>query len=263
MKRIRITVIRKACYRDLMERYENPLEHPCDLSEGQCFECDGLSRPEGLCESAWQSLSPFVMALAHGATGLYDGWMKNPASAMLSCNDGFRPVSFLVEALDEPTPDGQAPGKQTPDGGEPAARKEPADPTPDGGEPAARKEPADPTPGSGEPAARKEPADPTPGSGEPAARKEPADPTPGNEMPAGKEPDRPETRPGNSSETLRSNASPTDAAPSASDAARHRGRTAAATPATPATAATSASPAAVPAAAPANPETRPHEKTES
>lgn len=209
MKRIRITVIRKACYRDLMERYENPLEHPCDLSEGQCFECDGGSRPEGLCESAWQSLSPFVMALAHGATGLYDGWMKNPASAMLSCNDGFRPVSFLVEALDEPTPDGQAPGKQTP------------------------------------------------GSGEPAARKEPADPTPGNEMPAGKEPDRPETRPGNRSETLRSNASPTDAAPSASDAARHRGRPAAATPAT------SATPAAVPAAAPANPETRPHEKTES
>ena len=221
MKRIRITVIRKACYRDLMERYENPLDHPCDLSEGQCFECDGLSRPEGLCESAWQSLSPFVMALAHGATGLYDGWMKNPASAMLSCNDGFRPVSFLVEALDEPTPDGQAPGKQTPDGGEPAARKEPADPTPDGGEP--------------------------------AARKEPADPTPENEMPAGKEPDRPETRPGNRSETLRSNASPTDAAPSASDAARHRGKTSAATPAT---AATSASPAA----APANPETRPHEK---
>ena len=212
MKRIRITVIRKACYRDLMERYENPLEHPCDLSEGQCFECDGLSRPEGLCESAWQSLSPFVMALAHGATGLYDGWMKNPASAMLSCNDGFRPVSFLVEALDDPTPDGQAPGKQTPDGGEPAARKEPADPTP--------------------------------GSGEPA----------------GKEPDRPETRPGNRSETLRSNASPTDAAPSASDAARHRGKPSAATPAT---AATSASPAAVPAAAPANPETRPHEKTES
>lgn len=212
MKRIRITVIRKACYRDLMERYENPLEHPCDLSEGQCFECDGLSRPEGLCESAWQSLSPFVMALAHGATGLYDGWMKNPASAMLSCNDGFRPVSFLVEALDEPTPDGQAPGKQTP------------------------------------------------GSGKPAARKEPADPTPGNEMPAGKEPDRPETRPGNRSETLRSNASPTDAAPSASDAARHRGKTSAATAATPAT---SATPAAVPAAAPASPETRPHEKTES
>ena len=32
--------------------------------------------------------------------------MKNPASAMLSCNDGFRPVSFLVEALDETAADG-------------------------------------------------------------------------------------------------------------------------------------------------------------
>ena len=190
MKRIRITVIRKACYRDLMERYENPLDHPCDLSEGQCFECDGLSRPEGLCESAWQSLSPFVMALAHGATGLYDGWMKNPASAMLSCNDGFRPVSFLVEALDEPTPDGQAPGKQTPDGGEPAARKEPADPTPDGGEPAARKEPADPTPGSGEPAARKEPADPTPG---PATAPKPSAATPPQRTPPLRLPTPPDT----------------------------------------------------------------------
>ena len=27
--------------------------------------------------------------------------MKNPRSAMLSCNDGFRPVSFYIEALDE------------------------------------------------------------------------------------------------------------------------------------------------------------------
>ena len=243
MKRIRITVIRKACYRDLMERYENPLEHPCDLSEGQCFECDGGSRPEGLCESAWQSLSPFVMALAHGATGLYDGWMKNPASAMLSCNDGFRPVSFLVEALDEPAPDGQASNS-----GEPV-RKEPADPTPGSEEPVAGKVPADPTPGREMPAG-KGPADPTPGSGEPA-RKGPADPTPGNEMP-----DRPETRPGNASATDTAPA----AAPSASDAARHRGKPAAATPAT---AAASASPAAAPAAAPANPETRPHEKTES
>ena len=47
------------------------------------------------------TLSPFVLALSHGGENFYDGWMKNPKSAMLSCNDGFRPVSFLVEALDE------------------------------------------------------------------------------------------------------------------------------------------------------------------
>ena len=40
------------------------------------------------------------MTLAHGGGDLYDGWMKNKYSAMISCNDGFRPVSFLIEALD-------------------------------------------------------------------------------------------------------------------------------------------------------------------
>ena len=31
----------------------------------------------------------------------YDGWMKNPMSAMISCNDGFRPFSFYIEAIDD------------------------------------------------------------------------------------------------------------------------------------------------------------------
>ena len=43
----------------------------------------------------------FAVALSHGAEDFYDGWMKNKRSAMLSCNDGFRPVTFLVEALEE------------------------------------------------------------------------------------------------------------------------------------------------------------------
>lgn len=100
MKSIRITVIRKVCHRDLIARYENPVEHACDLREGQVFLVEDGCKPEGLCESAWQSLSPFVMTLAHGGTNLYDGWMKDPASAMISCNDGFRPVSFLIETID-------------------------------------------------------------------------------------------------------------------------------------------------------------------
>ena len=101
MKKVRITVLRMACYRDLMERYENPMDHPCDLHEGQVFTANGWKRPDGFCESAWETLSPFVMTLSHGGGNFYDGWMKNPKSALLSCNDGFRPVSFLVEALDE------------------------------------------------------------------------------------------------------------------------------------------------------------------
>ncbi|MGI6675210.1 MAG: TIGR04076 family protein [Bacilli bacterium] len=33
-------------------------------------------------------------------TNFYDGWMKNQKQAMISCNDGFRPVSFLLEVID-------------------------------------------------------------------------------------------------------------------------------------------------------------------
>ncbi|MBR6070512.1 MAG: TIGR04076 family protein [Ruminococcus sp.] len=101
MKKVRITVMRTACYQDLIEHYENPIEHACDMVVGQIFIANGWTRPEGFCDSAWETVSPFVMALSHGAQNLYDGWMKNSRSAMISCNDGFRPVSFLLEALDE------------------------------------------------------------------------------------------------------------------------------------------------------------------
>ena len=101
MKKVKITVMRKACYPDLMEQYENPIEHACDVQEGQVFIANGWQKPEHFCGSAWDSVSPFVMTLAHGGADIYDGWMKDPRSAMISCNDGFRPVSFLLEALDE------------------------------------------------------------------------------------------------------------------------------------------------------------------
>lgn len=90
-----------ANYTDLMEQYENPISHACDMRVGQVFIANGGEKPEGMCQSAWDTMSPFVLALSHGAGDFYDGWMKNPRSAMLSCNDGFRPVSFLIEALDE------------------------------------------------------------------------------------------------------------------------------------------------------------------
>ncbi|MBE6113372.1 MAG: TIGR04076 family protein [Peptococcaceae bacterium] len=101
MKKVKITVMRMAQYEDLMALYENPIEHACDMQLGQVFIANGWQRPDGLCESAWESMSPFVMTLAYGGENIYDGWMKNKKSAMISCNDGFRPVSFYIEALDE------------------------------------------------------------------------------------------------------------------------------------------------------------------
>ncbi|NLP00111.1 MAG: TIGR04076 family protein [Clostridiaceae bacterium] len=100
MRKISITVMKQTVYEDLIEEYENPIQHACDMKIGQVFIANGWEKPEGLCNSAWESMSPFVMTLAHGGEDIYDGWMKNKKSAMISCNDGFRPVSFLIEVLE-------------------------------------------------------------------------------------------------------------------------------------------------------------------
>ncbi|MBO5953280.1 MAG: TIGR04076 family protein [Oscillospiraceae bacterium] len=101
MRKVKITAIRRTCYPDLMAKYENPIEHACDAEEGQVWIANGWVKPEGFCDSAWESMSAFVKTLAEGGGNFYDGWMKDPKSAMISCNDGFRPVSFYVEALEE------------------------------------------------------------------------------------------------------------------------------------------------------------------
>lgn len=101
MKKVRITAMRQTVYTDLMAQFENPIEHACDVQIGQEWISENGEMPEGFCPSAWDSLSPFVATLANGGGNFYDGWMKDPSSAMISCNDGFRPVSFYVEAIPE------------------------------------------------------------------------------------------------------------------------------------------------------------------
>lgn len=99
MKDVKITAIRRVTYDDLVAKYENPIEHTCDVEEGMTWVSKDGKCPQGLCPEAWKTMKEFVEALARGEGNFYDGWMKNPYSAMISCNDGFRPVSFLIEAL--------------------------------------------------------------------------------------------------------------------------------------------------------------------
>ncbi len=100
MKTVKITAIRKANYPDLSAIYENPIEHACCIAEGDTFISVDGQCPDGFCNSAWESMRSFVETLAHGGGNFYDGWMKNPYSAMISCNDGFRPVSFYIEVME-------------------------------------------------------------------------------------------------------------------------------------------------------------------
>lgn len=100
MKKVKITAIRKVQYDDLMAKYENPIEHTCEVCEGQSWISEDGKCPKGLCPEAWKTMKEFVEALANGEGNFYDGWMKNPYSAMISCNDGFRPVSFYIETIE-------------------------------------------------------------------------------------------------------------------------------------------------------------------
>lgn len=101
MKKVKITVMRIAHYPDLIEKYENPIEQACSMKLGQVFIANGHNRPENMCLSAWESISPFVLTLSCGGGDFFEGWMKDKHSAMISCNDGFRPVSFLLETIDD------------------------------------------------------------------------------------------------------------------------------------------------------------------
>ena len=99
MKDVRITVMRKSEYSDLIEMYENPIEHACDIKVGMIFISRDAKKPDGLCEPAWSVMERYVRTLAEGGGNFFDSWMKNPHSAMISCDDGFRPVSFYLETV--------------------------------------------------------------------------------------------------------------------------------------------------------------------
>ena len=99
MKDIRISVMRITQYTDLSAQYENPIEHTCSLQLGQSFVSHNGECPNGFCDSAWSSMEYFVRELANGGGNFYSGWMKNKNSAMISCNDGFRTVSFYIATI--------------------------------------------------------------------------------------------------------------------------------------------------------------------
>jgi len=102
MKKVKISVIKRTAIDDLIKEYGRPDFGICTMhEEGQVYYCnDGPQKPEGLCDGAWICMSEYVMALAHGGQNFYDGWINNPNVAIISCNDGLRPVIFKVEAID-------------------------------------------------------------------------------------------------------------------------------------------------------------------
>ena len=102
MKKVRITILKTTFQQELAEEYGIDGLTVCPLmEEGQVFYAD-YAKPDGFCDEAWKAIYQYVFALAHGADEIwyFGDWKKKPGVAIVSCNDGLRPVIMKLEATD-------------------------------------------------------------------------------------------------------------------------------------------------------------------
>lgn len=99
-KKIKITVIKTEYDENLANKYAIPNLGICPFhKEGQVLYSDGINRPEGMCEVAWNVIMPMVNQLSLGKLVQPSGtWLNDDSICVLACPDGIRPVIFLLEA---------------------------------------------------------------------------------------------------------------------------------------------------------------------
>ena len=103
MSKVKITVLKKALHQDLLDEYLDPGSRErgfgiCTaFEEGQEFVV-GASCPEGFCGWAWADIQRDVMAVLFG-NGF--PWVGPENTAITCCTDGFRPVTFKLERIEE------------------------------------------------------------------------------------------------------------------------------------------------------------------
>ena len=100
-RNVRITVLRKTLNEDFVEKHwkDNSIAICSEFEEGQQFLIEGWpAKPEGFCDWAWNDINRMVMIASFG--GRMGGSLPQDAW-VASCTDGWRPVYFLIEPLDE------------------------------------------------------------------------------------------------------------------------------------------------------------------
>ncbi len=107
MPKVRITVLKRAVYTDLQDEYLDrgafPQGYgPCqNMKDGQTFVIEGFfpEKPDDFhCEGAWSDIQRKLMTVMYGGDL---PWVKQPGTAVASCTDGLRPVSFKIERLED------------------------------------------------------------------------------------------------------------------------------------------------------------------
>ena len=97
---VKITVVKRGYELALAERFlANPQTGKCSVfHEGQEF----LVTKENynhFCTAAWDVIKSKVYAALQGGNFYWAGWMKDQQQQILCCDDGIRPVVFLLEQI--------------------------------------------------------------------------------------------------------------------------------------------------------------------
>jgi len=99
LTKLRITVLKKMHFPDLQATYakEGTFDVCSAFEEGQVFET-AEGKPDGFCSWAWADIQRDVTLVRSGADLPWIG----PKNTMISCcTDGFRPVVFRIDRVDE------------------------------------------------------------------------------------------------------------------------------------------------------------------
>lgn len=105
MKDVCITVIKKELDQELINKHMEPKRaaktRACSMQIGDSFIVrQPVMCPEGLCPWAWHDIESFVRIAA------FDGRLQGQlpeGSWVRCCTDAFRPVTFLIEPLENGT----------------------------------------------------------------------------------------------------------------------------------------------------------------
>ena len=97
----KITVLKKEFHRELAEEYGVSGITSCPfLTVGQEIYCEMHYKPDRICDEAWKAIQHYVYALYYGANKPFGkDWMKKAGIAIVTCNDGLRPVTFKIESV--------------------------------------------------------------------------------------------------------------------------------------------------------------------
>ena len=87
MHKVRITILKTTFDSELAREYGAAGLGPCPMMKrGQVFYAD-YAKPDGFCEDLFY----------------FGDWIREPGVAIVSCNDGLRPVIMKLEATDIPS----------------------------------------------------------------------------------------------------------------------------------------------------------------